>query len=97
MTAVFEVQNESELERIQGFHLQKDVILINNRNLEDFTINLDTTKKLAPLISDHIAIISASGIESKQDISELLPFCDNFLVGSLFMRAADPEKEFLDL
>ena len=97
MTAILEVQNEIELERLHALNLQAEVILINNRNLEDFTINLDTTKRLVPLISNQTVVISASGIESKGDIENLRPFCANFLVGSLFMRSPDPEKEFQSL
>ena len=97
MTAVLEIQNEIELERLHLLDLQPEVILINNRNLENFTVNLDTTKILAPLIAHHTVVISASGIESKEDIDNLRPFCTNFLVGSLFMRSSDPQKEFANL
>jgi indole-3-glycerol phosphate synthase len=97
MTVVMEIQNEIELERINKLALKKEIILINNRNLEDFTINLDTTKQLAPQISDAAAIVSASGIESKKDLEKLIPFCTNFLIGSMFMRSADPETEFKKL
>jgi len=97
MTAVLEIQNEIEFERINSLAVQAEIILINNRNLEDFTINLNTTKTLAPLIPEQTIVISASGIESKQDLEDLRPFCGNFLVGSLFMRSAHPEKEFQNL
>jgi len=97
MTVVMEIQNEAELERINKLCLEKEVILINNRNLEDFTINLDTTRRLAPDISDASVIVSASGIESKNDLETLIPYCSNFLIGSMFMRSVDPETEFKKL
>ena len=95
MTAVVEIQNEAELKR--AYNMLPEIILINNRNLEDFSIDLSTTKKLVPLISKQTITISASGLESKQDIEKLRPFCTNFLVGSLFMRSSNLEKDFQDL
>ncbi len=44
MTAVVEVQNKVELERAMALKPQPEVILINNRNLDDFKISFDTTK-----------------------------------------------------
>ncbi len=97
MTAVLEVQNEAELARAISLKPQPEVILINNRNLEDFTINLHTTKNLASHIPKGSIAISASGIESRNDVQELIPFCTNFLIGSSFMRSADIKKAFQDL
>jgi indole-3-glycerol phosphate synthase len=91
MTPAVEIQNESELERC--LKLEPEVILINNRNLESFIIQLDTTKKLVPLIPKTISIISASGIQSRDDIEELIPYCSNFLIGSVLMRANNIEDQ----
>ncbi len=96
MTAVVEVQNEAELKRIRRIQPTPEIILINNRNLEDFSINLNTTKLLAPLVPTETVAISASGLQSKLDIADLLPFCSTFLVGTLFMRSNDPAREFKD-
>ena len=97
MTAVLEVQNEAELQRILGLQPAPQVILVNNRNLEDFSIDLNTTKLLAPLVPNQTVVISASGLQSKSDIIQLLPYCSTFLVGTLFMRSDNPEREFKDL
>jgi indole-3-glycerol phosphate synthase/phosphoribosylanthranilate isomerase len=102
MAAVVEIQNKKELLRVAKLTCRPKVILINNRNLEDFTINLDTTKILAPLISAELtnaqlAIISASGLQSQADIEELMPFCSNFLIGSQLMRSKNIESELKNL
>ena len=97
MTPIVEIQNEVELDRIDSLDLKPEIILINNRNLENFTIDLETTKKLAILIPEQTIVISGSGIESKQDLQDLSTYCTNFLVGSLFMRSPNPEKEFQEL
>ncbi len=97
MTAVLEIQNEVELEQAMRLSPKPEVVLINNRNLEDFTISFDTTKALAPAIGDRAIVISASGLKSKTDVEELLPFCSTFLIGSTFMRSGDLEGEFKNL
>lgn len=88
MTPVMEVQDIDELER--ALKLAPSVILINNRNLTTFTIDLFTTSKLAPQVPNYVLTISASGIESRADIEFLLPYTTNFLIGSALMKADDP-------
>ena len=51
MDALVEVHDELELERT--LKLDAEIIGINNRNLHDFSIRLETTKRLAPLIPHH--------------------------------------------
>lgn len=97
MTAIVEVQNKIELERALALEPKPQVILINNRNLEDFKINFDTTKELTSIIRGRTTIISASGLQSKSDIEGLIPFCSNFLVGSHFMRSDNLENQFKEL
>jgi indole-3-glycerol phosphate synthase / phosphoribosylanthranilate isomerase len=97
MTAVLEVQNEAELKRIISLKPAPSIVLINNRNLEDFSIDLNTTKLLAPVVPEQTIIISASGLQSNADIRQLLPFCSVFLVGTLFMQSDNPDKAFKEL
>jgi indole-3-glycerol phosphate synthase/phosphoribosylanthranilate isomerase len=84
MTPLIEIQNEQELER--ALAVNPSVLLINNRNLETFEISFDTTRRLAPSIPKGIIPVSASGIASRQDIEQLLPYTDCFLIGSSLMR-----------
>lgn len=98
MTAVVEIQNEEELDRATT--LDPACILINNRNLETFNIDLQTTFRLAPFIRELLptaTIISASGIESRSDIEFLLPHTNVFLVGSSLMKATDIEAKLREL
>lgn len=84
MTPVVEIQNEAELER--ALNLQPDVLLINNRNLQTFEIDLETTLRLAPQIPQGIVTISASGITSRLDLDLLRPVASCFLIGSALMK-----------
>jgi indole-3-glycerol phosphate synthase/phosphoribosylanthranilate isomerase len=85
MVPLIEIQNEAELQSAQ--RAKPEMVLINNRDLSTFEIDLGTTKRLAPLIGDEVVIVSASGIENRGDIDGLLPFTNKFLIGSALMRS----------
>lgn len=98
MTAVVEVQNEDELAR--ALQLNPELVLINNRNLDNLEIDLNTTKRLAPQIPESTLFISASGIDGSDDMRQLRPYTSRFLIGSAFMNASNPRakfEEFLNL
>jgi len=95
MSAVVEVQTSAELDR--ALALTPEIILINNRNLENFEIDLQTSVDLAPKIPDSIIKISASGIGERSDIEKLMPYFSNFLIGSSLMAAGDIEAKLGDL
>ncbi|MGB1296906.1 MAG: bifunctional indole-3-glycerol-phosphate synthase TrpC/phosphoribosylanthranilate isomerase TrpF [Psychrobium sp.] len=87
MDILTEVSNEEELER--ALALDAKIIGINNRDLRDLSIDLNTTKKFAPKIGDDRIIISESGISTHQQITDLAPFANGFLVGSSLMAQQD--------
>jgi indole-3-glycerol phosphate synthase len=95
MTPVVEIQNETELER--AMMLQPDVIVINNRNLDTFQIDLSTTIRLAPKLPRQTIVIAASGVKSRTDIEKLLPFCSKFLVGTVLMEASSIDDKLKEL
>lgn len=95
MTPVIEIQNEEELKR--ALDVTPQVVLINNRNLDNLKIDLATTEKLAPQIPDYAIAVSASGIENRQDIDRLLPYTSRFLIGSALMKAPDLEAKLKEL
>jgi len=87
MDVLTEVSNQAELER--AIELDAKIVGINNRDLRDLSINLNTTKILAPKIPQDRVIISESGINDHQQILALAPFVDGFLVGSSLMAQDD--------
>lgn len=95
MVPVVEVQTEDELRRAVA--LGPEAILINNRDLTTFEIDLATTEKLANLVPRDAVLISASGIESRSDIERLSAFCNAFLIGSSLMRAGSLESKLREL
>ncbi|NMH58870.1 bifunctional indole-3-glycerol-phosphate synthase TrpC/phosphoribosylanthranilate isomerase TrpF [Alteromonas ponticola] len=85
-----EVSNDEEMSR--AIELKASIIGINNRNLRDLSTDLNTTKRLVPLLknaSHEFVVVSESGIYTHQDVLSLAPYCDGFLVGSSLMAQAD--------
>jgi indole-3-glycerol phosphate synthase len=96
LDAIVEVHNEEELEA--ALEIDADVIGINNRNLEDFTVDLQVTFDLLSDVPAGITVVSESGIHTREDVEELEQVgVDAVLVGEALMRAPDPEAACRDL
>jgi len=68
-----------------------DVVGVNNRNLKDFTVDLDRSVKAAELIPSSITKISESGISNPETISYLKNYgYKGFLMGEAFMQTPEP-------
>ncbi len=95
MDSILEVHNEKEMEIALDF---KNVLYgINNRNLENFTISLDTTIKIHKEFENNLKnkiIISESGFHSHDDIKRIKDETgiNNFLIGESLMKS-DSIKE----
>lgn len=75
-----------------------DLIGINNRSLSTLRIDRSTTRLLSKSIrSSGKKIISESGMETGDDIREMRPYCDAFLIGSSIMSHDRPEKKLEEL
>ena len=74
------------------------VIGVNNRNLKDFTIDTDNSKKLRDLIPSDIAFVSESGVKSTDDIKTIRQIgADAVLIGETLMRAGDKKAKLDEL
>ena len=91
-----EVHDEEELAIALG--IQADLIGINNRDLRDLSISLETSKRLASRIPTEKITISESGIESHEDIRQLQDHGYNgFLVGTSLMKTGTPGNALKEL
>ncbi len=92
MAPLVEVHDEAELERT--LKTNAELIGINNRNLQTFKTDLNTTIRLIDRIPDDKIVISESGINTKDDVSFLQNAgVDAFLIGEALMREADIGKK----
>jgi indole-3-glycerol phosphate synthase len=91
LEVLMEVHNQQEL--LANFHDSIDVIGVNNRNLKDFSENIDISIALAEQIPAKYLKISESSLKSADIIVKLKEHGYNgFLIGETFMRAANPGK-----
>lgn len=92
-----EVNNEEEMERVLS--LNANIIGINNRDLKTFTVDLNTTEKLAKMVTDpNTILISESGIKTEADAIEVEKHgADAILVGETLMKADNLNDTFTSL
>jgi indole-3-glycerol phosphate synthase len=96
LDALVEVHDEEELEA--ALELDADVIGINNRNLADFSVDIQTTVDLLAAVPTGKTVVSESGIRTREQIEELERIgVDAVLVGETLMRADDPEAAVREL
>ncbi len=89
MHCLVEVHDEEELEIALGTSAR--IIGVNNRDLRSFTVDLDTTARMVPLIPDDRLLVSESGIHTREDIESLGEIgVDAVLIGEALMSAPDP-------
>ncbi len=97
LNVLLEVHNLEELQRSINPNL--DAIGVNNRNLADFTVSVDTSFQLANHIPDEFLKISESAISNTEVIKSLKQAgFSGFLIGENFMKEQDPGaaiKEFV--
>ena len=91
MDVLVEVHEEEEMKR--ALNLNSRIIGVNNRNLKDFTISLETTKRLSEMLHSEIVFVSESGVTTEEDI-EFLKSCkvNALLIGRAFMESENPKE-----
>ncbi len=88
MAALVEVHDEAEV----GIALQIEpkLIGVNNRNLRDFTVDLQTTARLRKCIPANIALVAESGLHTAEDVRRVRDMgVDAILVGEALVTASD--------
>jgi len=87
LTALVEVHDESELER--ALAADAAVIGINNRNLDNFTLDLGTTARLSAKITNKL-IVAESGLHTRADVEQVhRAGASAILVGESLLRSPD--------
>jgi indole-3-glycerol phosphate synthase len=89
MEPLVEVHSREELRRALGVGAR--IIGVNNRDLRDFRVSLETSLDLVDAIPEECVAVSESGLHSHEDMSRLSSAgFDAFLIGEHLMKNADP-------
>jgi indole-3-glycerol phosphate synthase len=96
MACLTEVHDEADLEI--AVNAGSDIIGINNRNLDTFTVDINTTHRLASLVPDDRVRVSESGILGGGDVRVLLNAgIQAVLVGSSLMQSENPAEKAAEI
>ena len=74
------------------------MIGVNNRNLKDFSVNMDNCKRLRDLIPRGVIFVAESGVKDAFDVVRLREIgADAVLIGEALMRAEDKKAALAEL
>ena len=96
LECLVEVHNEAEADRalLSG----AKIIGINNRDLRTFNVDINTTRRLRPLLPKQQIVVSESGIRSQQDVKKLKGWGINaVLIGEALVTADDIPAKIREL
>lgn len=96
LSALVEAHDEKEV----GVALDcgSRIIGVNNRNLKDFSVDTENSRRLRRLIPEGVIFVSESGVESAEDVKRLSDDgVDAVLVGETLMRAKNKRERLCEL
>ena len=96
LSAIVETHDEEEIRT--AIDAGAEIIGVNNRNLADFTVDINNSINLRRLVSDDILFISESGIKTAEDVRKLKENnVDAVLIGETLMRSNDKKAMIEEL
>ena len=96
LSALVEAHDEAEVE--MALPAGARIIGVNNRNLKDFTVDTENSRRLRALIPEDVLFVSESGVKDVSDVRAARDMgADAVLVGEALMRAADKRAKLAEL
>ena len=96
LSALVEAHDETEVEI--AVRAGARIIGVNNRNLKDFTVNTDNSRRLREMIPNEVLFVSESGVTCAGDVAKLRDIgADAVLIGEALMRAPDKKNKLDEL
>lgn len=96
ISALVETHGEEEVKA--AINAGARIIGVNNRNLKDFTVDTDNSRRMRDLVPPDILFVSESGVKTSQDIQALREMgADAVLIGETLMRAGDKKAKLREL
>ena len=96
LSALVEVHDEQEVQT--ALNTGARIIGANNRNLKDFSVDTDNSRRLRELIPPNVLFVSESGVRTAEDVETLRKIgADAVLIGETLMRASDKRAKLAEL
>lgn len=96
LSALVEAHNEAEVKGALAAGAR--IIGVNNRNLKDFTVDTNNSRRLRELVPSDVLFVAESGVQTAEDIRALKEIgVDAVLIGETLMRASDKRAKLKEL
>lgn len=96
LSALVEAHDEQEVKT--ALEAGARIIGVNNRNLKDFSVDTENSKRLRNLIPCDIIFVSESGVKTAEDVKAIREIgADAVLIGETLMKAPDKEQKLNEL
>ena len=97
LDVLIEVHDEEEMKRAET--MKSPLIGINNRNLNDFSVDINTSLELSKSVKSDKLIVSESGINTRTDIDHIVKnsHISTFLVGESLMKSSNLSENVRNL
>ena len=96
LSAIVEAHDGDEIRK--AMIVGAEIIGVNNRNLKDFTVDIENSINLRRCVSGDVIFISESGIKTKEDVSKLKENdVDAVLIGETLMKSNDKMSTISEL
>lgn len=96
LSALVEAHDAQEIRR--ALNCGTKIIGVNNRNLKDFSVDTDNSKKLRELVPRDVLFVSESGVKNSDDVKKIRALgADAVLIGETLMRADDKTAKLAEL
>ena len=96
LSAIVETHDAEEIRR--ALNVGAEIIGVNNRNLNDFSVDIENSISLRRCVSGDVIFISESGIKTKEDVTKLKENdVDAVLIGETLMKSDDKKAMISEL
>ena len=92
------VEAHDEAEAIAAINAGARIIGVNNRNLKDFSVDTENSRRLRSMIPASVLFVSESGVRTAEDVQALRDIgADAVLIGETLMKAQDKRQKLTEL
>ena len=96
LSALVEAHDEEEIR--MALRSGARIIGVNNRNLKDFSVDTENSRRLREMVPPEVLFVSESGVRTPEDVAKLREIgVDAVLIGETLMRAEDKKAKLAEL